>query len=56
MDEAHRLLVQRFDRWADQRIPVKLGFKGGHVDLTVSWSSELGIWMSTRDQVRNSRY
>lgn len=49
--EAERLFVQRFEQWADQRIIAKLGFLGGHVDSEVSWSSELGIWMSSRDEV-----
>jgi len=44
ISEAQQRFAEGFARFARERIPVKLGFRGGNFEAEVSWCADLGIW------------
>lgn len=53
ISESQALFIRSFEPFIDAKIPVRVGYSGGNFPDTVSYSSNLNIWLSTGISLEN---
>jgi hypothetical protein len=53
IDTSEALFLKSFEPYITARIPVHLGYSGGNIPATVSYSSKLNIWLSREISIDN---
>lgn len=44
IENAQTQLCKSLSQYCTKRIPVSLGFQGGHINCTINWSPTYGLW------------
>lgn len=56
IEKAQQLFGKQFEPFIDERVATNIGYKGGGIQATVSWSSIFGLWLYLGRVANGNRY